>query len=293
MSIDTYPPIDTTLILPLAISNGGTGADDAAEARSNLGLGTMSTQNANAVAITGGTAVGLSSVGIAMLPSFQLDVTGKARISDEVGIERLPIDGYSLSTLGPVLVGNRLGVNVLPDTYACAVAGMSYFSSEVGIGRTPQVGNKLSIDYQKGSATGLLMRTTDNDTGAFPAIALMNVAGAIVGSISTTASATAYNTSSDVRLKYAIEKLVGSLDIIRVLNPVSFFWNVNDEKGEGFLAHELQQRIPYAVTGKSDAINADGTINPQQVDYSKLVPRLVGAIQELLVRVEHLEMQLG
>lgn len=47
----------------LAIEQGGTGASTAAGARTNLGLGTMATQNANAVAITGGTMSGVAITG--------------------------------------------------------------------------------------------------------------------------------------------------------------------------------------------------------------------------------------
>jgi hypothetical protein len=47
----------------LAVANGGTGSTTASGARTNLGLGTMATQNANAVNITGGTISGVSGVG--------------------------------------------------------------------------------------------------------------------------------------------------------------------------------------------------------------------------------------
>jgi hypothetical protein len=43
-------------ILPLA--NGGTGASNATDGRTNLGLGTIATQNSNTVAITGGSVNG-------------------------------------------------------------------------------------------------------------------------------------------------------------------------------------------------------------------------------------------
>ena len=58
---------------PIAIGDGGTNATSASSARSNLGLGTISTQASNAVAITGGTISGtimtLKSYAVSGVPS--------------------------------------------------------------------------------------------------------------------------------------------------------------------------------------------------------------------------------
>jgi hypothetical protein len=47
--------------------------------------------------------------------------------------------------------------------------------------------------------------------------------------------------------------------------------------------------IPEAVTGEPNAVNDDGSIRPQGVDHSKLVPWLTAAVQALVARVETLE----
>ena len=46
---------------------------------------------------------------------------------------------------------------------------------------------------------------------------------------------------------------------------------VMKQEVDGFIAHELQEGVPYAVTGEKDALNEDVSIYPQQIDPSKLL----------------------
>ena len=62
-----------------------------------------------------------------------------------------------------------------------------------------------------------------------------------------------------------------------------------DRVCEGFIAHELQEYVPQAASGIKDAVWEDGTINAQSVEYGRLTPVLVGALQEAITRIEALE----
>jgi hypothetical protein len=116
---------------------------------------------------------------------------------------------------------------------------------------------------------------------------------ATVGSISVTASATAYNTSSDYRLKENIEPMIGALATVSALKPVTYKWKSDGSNGQGFIAHELAEVVPECVTGEKDAVDADGKPVYQGIDTSFLVATLTAAIQELKAEVDSLKQQLG
>ena len=61
----------------------------------------------------------------------------------------------------------------------------------------------------------------------------------------------------------------------------------------GVMAHELQSVLPYAVTGQKDAVDATGKIIPQAVDYSKLTPILIKAIQEQDATIKAQEIEIN
>ena len=111
-----------------------------------------------------------------------------------------------------------------------------------------------------------------------------------VGSISVTQSSTYYNTSSDYRLKENIVEMTGALDRVNQLKPSRFnFVGDTDVIVDGFLAHEVQEIVPEAISGEKDAVDEEGNPEYQSIDQSKLVPLLVGAIQELKAEIDELK----
>jgi len=113
---------------------------------------------------------------------------------------------------------------------------------------------------------------------------------ATVGNISVTASATAYNTSSDYRLKENVVPLTGAIDRVSQLQVHRFNFIADPSKTvDGFLAHEAQAVVPECVTGTKDEVDEDGNPVYQGIDQSKLVPLLTAALQEALTRIEQLE----
>jgi len=112
-----------------------------------------------------------------------------------------------------------------------------------------------------------------------------------IGSISQSGTtAVAYNTTSDYRLKENVTPLNNALARVQALKPVTYTWKAApDEIGEGFIAHELAEVCPQAVTGEKDAVDADGKPVYQGIDTSFLVATLTKAIQEQQAMIEELK----
>jgi hypothetical protein len=149
-------------------------------------------------------------------------------------------------------------------------------------------GGELSIGKTVNTATGAglvlddagLIRITRDGTTSSTQMQFNNNGGTQVGTITTSGSATAYNTSSDYRLKENVQPMQNALATVAALKPCTYTWKADGSEGQGFIAHELQAVVPDCVTGEKDAVDADGKPQYQGVDTSFLVGILTKAIQE-------------
>ncbi len=207
-----------------------------------------------------------------------------------------------------------------------------------------------------------------NRRGSDGILARMVNDGVVVGGINVTGSSTSYNTSSDYRLKENVVEMTGALDRVSQLKPSRFNFIADADKTvDGFLAHEVQEIVPEAITGEKDGMRTEeyevspdvyeDVVHPaeeavyetvehpaieeelddegnvvveaveayteevlvteakeewtekvlvtekvmgtrevpdyQGIDQSKLVPLLVGAIQELKAEIESLKLQIN
>jgi hypothetical protein len=192
-------------------------------------------------------------------------------------------------------------------------------SGNVGIGSASDGANLFIYESSTGVAQTIKHgNSTGGTTGTM--IAFQNIAGTQIGSITGTGSV-AYNTSSDYRLKENVVPMTGSIDRLKALKPSNFNFIADANiTVDGFLAHEAQEVVPECATGTKDAMTDRGNITDvdnniieenviettelqegqvwtktgevedyQGIDQSKLVPLLVGALQEAITRIETLE----
>jgi hypothetical protein len=199
--------------------------------------------------------------------------------------ERLRIDSSGTAFLGKTAAGNAAGIELNQSGSAYLVCDSA----------AVLLLNRLGTD-------GTVVQFYNDSNG--------------VGSISVSGSNTAYNTSSDYRLKTDVQPMTGASARVQALNPVNFAWIADGTRVDGFLAHEAATVVPESIYGSKDAmrdeeyevtpevLDDDGNVTTaavmgtrsvpdyQGIDQSKLVPLLTAALQEALTKIDSLETRL-
>ena len=239
---------------------------------------------------TGGTAAvtidSSQNVGIGTSsPATQLHVIGETRIDPSSGNARLR---FSTSGTERAQIFAESGANLgfetggtermrIDSSGNLLVGATSFDSSNTGHAFSSAGG---SAYHTRSGATVLFL----NRLASTGTIVEFQQANTAVGTISVTSSATAYNTSSDQRLKDNIVDAPSASDDIDAIQVRSFDWKADGSHQKyGMVAQELQSVAPEAVTGDADSEDMMG------VDYSKLVPMMLKEIQSLRARVAQLE----
>ena len=207
---------------------------------------------------------------------------------------------YFMEALGAVyMTWNGTNVvfnkNVTSDGQMAATGGF-YTSTNVRADAVVLVGAGTNNDYIYNYTGNSVQLAPNQSASVFSKAAggevsqiVFNNSNGQVGFINTNGLYTNYGTSSDYRLKNSIQPMTNALETIKSLKPSKYKWNANGTDGQGFIAHELQEIIPNAVSGKKDAVNEDGSIKPQGVDYGKIVVHLVAAMQEQQKQIDTLK----
>jgi hypothetical protein len=160
------------------------------------------------------------------------------------------------------------GGNVLIGTTSTALLGIA----TIQYGTNSTSNPTLLVRNGGGNAAFISFSDSDGATTLF-------------GWIVRSGSGVNYASASDYRLKQDF-KDYNALELISAIKTYDYEWKSDKSRNYGVLAHELQEVIPYAVTGEKDGEQMQG------VDYSKIVPILVKAIQELNQKAQEKQAQI-
>ena len=138
--------------------------------------------------------------------------------------------------------------------------------------------------------SGQIMRSESSGSGTVTHLQFVKTSGgaAQIGAITGTTSSVSYTSGSDYRLKENVITDWDATTLLKQLKPSKF--NFKDNQSEtvtGFIAHEVQEVLPYLVYGEKDGEDM------QSMEYAKLTPLLTKAIQEQQEQIEALQSEIN
>jgi len=283
---------DNTGILNL--QTGGTTAVTV-DASQNVGIGTTSPFSAagyKSLTINGST-TGILAIQANGTNSCYLYADGGA--FNIKGVQNIPMDFYTNDT-------QRMRITSSGKLVMASTTDGLIGSIQAGV--TANTASTNAIIIAAATSNGPYPIGARGESTNQGLVGFFNSSDTAIASITKSGNSVAYNTSSDYRLKENIAPMTGALNKVLLLKPVTYTWKEDGLTGQGFIAHELQEIVPDAVTGEKDAVETytdkDGIeqtrIKPQGIDTSFLVATLTAAIQEqqtiindLKARIETLE----
>ena len=160
------------------------------------------------------------------------------------------------------------------------------------VGTVPSLGAYLTVTAPTASYSNITLKDTGTTYGTGTQyISFANSSNTTAGSIQHNAASTVnFATSSDARLKENIVNSPSSLDAISKAKVRSFDWKEDGHHVDfGFIAQELYEVYPEAVCKGDDEDEITNPRNTWQVDYGKITPLLLKAIQELKAELDELK----
>ena len=148
--------------------------------------------------------------------------------------------------------GSANGIKLITPSGGEAVVVDS--TGNVGIGTSSPASNTTHIAFRRSTFDRTQVVLGHSDTSSRTVVNFF-ANGTQGGSINTSPTATAYNTSSDYRLKENVTATWDATTRLKQLNPVRFNFIADaDTTVDGFLAHEVQTVVPEAISGTKDAM---------------------------------------
>ena len=235
----------------------------------NVGIGTASPSTQLHIENSGGNASAQLTSGTSGTSFINMGDTGDADIGQISYLNSANAMAFTANAAERMRIDSSGNVFIAKTAAAFGTAGHELRASG------------LAVHTVSGNTVMEINRTTNTGT-----LVGFNADGVAKGSISTDGSSTAYNTSSDYRLKENVVYDWDATTRLKQLKPARFNFIIDADKTvDGFLAHEAQAVVPNSVTGTKDEVDEDGVAVMQSIDNSKLVPLLVKTIQELEARL--------
>jgi hypothetical protein len=243
----------------------------------NVGIGTTSPSGKFDVS---GTVVasGLN----ARITNTDTDASARAAIQFKTGASSNVWQTFAINgnlTTGVAGVANYTTINSSGSLLVGTTS--TVFSEKLSVVQTGATASFFSTDTATEYGIGITNTATSGNNGF---LLLQTEPGRTTrGSVQYNRSGglVVYNTTSDYRAKTVNGLVQNALSKVALLKPSTGRMNGATEDIDFFVAHELQEVVPSAVTGEKDAVNEDSTPKYQMVDKSALIPLLTKAIQEL------------